>query len=155
MADDPSGSTRELVETLWKRLYAGDYDGVGALFSADGHYRDVPAPDEGARGPAAISARLRLGLEPIDAHVHNLAGIVVEGDTAVTEHTEEWHWHSGETVTLPFVSVMEARDGLLVRWWDYWDLQTLLGAAPSWWIDHIMSGAVDLGLRDGNQETEG
>jgi hypothetical protein len=27
-----------------------------------------------------------------------------------------------------------------VRWWDYWDLQTLMGAAPAWWVEHIMQG---------------
>lgn len=152
MTNDASTTTRQLVETLWTRLYDGDYDGVGELFADDGHYRDVPAPDEGAVGPAAIAARLRLGLEPIDDHVHHLSRIIVEGESAVTEHTEEWHWHTGESVTLPFVSVMEARDGRLIRWWDYWDLQTLLGSAPPWWIDHIMSQAVEIGLRDEDQD---
>jgi len=55
----------------------------------------------------------------------------------VTEHTETWHWHTGEQVTLPFVSVQELRDGSIVRWWDYWDLQTLMNAAPVWWIEHV------------------
>jgi hypothetical protein len=30
------------------------------------------------------------------------------------------------------------RAGKIVRWWDYWDLATLMGAAPQWWIDQIM-----------------
>jgi len=37
--------------------------------------------------------------------------MVAEGDTVVTEHAETWHWHTGEQVTLPFVSVQELRDG--------------------------------------------
>jgi limonene-1,2-epoxide hydrolase len=41
---------------------------------------------------------------------------------------------------LPFVSVMEVRAGKLVRWWDYWDMQTLMSAAPEWWVEHIMQG---------------
>jgi len=32
------------------------------------------------------------------------------------------------------------RDGAIVRWWDYWDLQTLMGAAPAWWIEHVAQG---------------
>ena len=40
----------------------------------------------------------------------------------------------------PFVSVHELRDGAIVRWWDYWDLQTLMGAAPAWWIEHMAQG---------------
>ena len=27
-----------------------------------------------------------------------------------------------------------------MRWTDYWDLQTLLSAAPAWWIEEIASG---------------
>ena len=31
------------------------------------------------------------------------------------------------------------RDDKIVRWWDYWDLATLMNGAPTWWIDHIMN----------------
>ena len=41
---------------------------------------------------------------------------------------------------LPFVSMHEIREGLIVRWWDYWDMSTLMNAAPPWWIEYIMSG---------------
>ena len=27
--------------------------------------------------------------------------------------------------------VMELRDGHILRWWDYWDMQTLMNAAPT------------------------
>jgi limonene-1,2-epoxide hydrolase len=36
--------------------------------------------------------------------------------------------------------VHELRDGKIVRWWDYPDLQKLLAAAPQWWMEHIMKG---------------
>ena len=85
-------------------------------------------------------ARLRLGLERISGYEHTLRLMVAEGDMVVTEHAETWQWHTGEEVTLPFVSVHELRDGTIVRWWDYWDLQTLMGAAPAWWIEHIIQG---------------
>ena len=39
-----------------------------------------------------------------------------------------------------FVSVMELRDGKITRWWDYFNLATLLDAAPPWWLDHIAQG---------------
>jgi hypothetical protein len=41
---------------------------------------------------------------------------------------------------LPFVSVMELRDGKITRWWDYFNLPTLLDAAPQSWLDHIAQG---------------
>ena len=44
----------------------------------------------------------------------------------VTEHVEHWEWGTGERAALPFVSMQELRDGVIVRWWDYWDMGTLM-----------------------------
>lgn len=129
------------VERFWQTLYSRDWDGIAAFFGPDSEYTDVPSPeDDIAVGPDQIVARLRLGLEPIDRYEHELRLMVADGDAVVTEHAETWHWRTGESVRLPFVSVQEVRDGTITRWYDYWDLQTLLGAAPAWWIEHIMVG---------------
>ncbi len=134
-------TNKEKVQALWSALYERDWDAIGSLFAEDSEYMDVPSPaDDVARGPAQIVARLRLGLERISGYEHALRLMVAEGDVVVTEHSETWRWHTGEEVTLPFVSVHELRDGAIVRWWDYWDLQTLMGAAPAWWIEHIAQG---------------
>jgi limonene-1,2-epoxide hydrolase len=135
-----SKDNRALVEDFWRALAARDFDACGDFFTADGHYTDVPAPEEGARGPAAIAARLELGLGPLERYVLRDGSIVADGDMVITEHEEEWYWGTGEQVVLPFVSVMEVRDGKLTRWWDYWDMQTLMNAAPEWWVEHIMQG---------------
>ena len=128
-------------EEFWRALYQRDWAAIGSFFGPDSEYTDVPSPaDDLAHGPEAIVARLRLGLERISGYEHTLRLMVAEGDTVVTEHSETWHWHTGEEVTLPFVSVHEYRDGTIVRWWDYWDLQTLMNAAPGWWIEHIAAG---------------
>jgi limonene-1,2-epoxide hydrolase len=140
-AETNTQSNKETVKALWSALYERDCDAIGSLFGEGSEYTDVPSPaDDVARGPAQIVARLRLGLEPISGYEHALRLMVAEGDVVVTEHTETWHWHTGEEVTLPFVSVHELRDGTIVRWWDYWDLQTLMGAAPDWWIEHVAQG---------------
>jgi len=131
---------REIVTRFWETLYDGDYDGCGAFFAADGVYTDVPVGAAGATGPAEVAARLRLGLEPVDRHVHHLHHIAADGDVVMTEHVEEWFWNTGEHVALPFVSVMELRDGEIIRWWDYFNLPTLLEAAPQWWLEHIAQG---------------
>jgi ketosteroid isomerase-like protein len=142
-------TNRALVERLWKTLYERDFDGVGALFAADGEYTDMPTPAEDvARGPEQIAARLRLGLEPLASIGHEIRTIVAEGDTVVTEHVEFWEWPSGERAELPFVSMHQVREGKLVRWWDYWDLATLMNNAPAWWVEHIMSESARVGLRD-------
>ena len=137
---DPAAN-RALVERLWEDLYRRDFDRVGAYFAPDGEYTDVPTPaDDVARGPAEIAARLRLGLEPLESIGHEVRTIVAEGDMVVTEHVEVWAWPTGERARLPFVSMHQVRDGKLVRWWDYWDLQTLMAAAPAWWVEHVMKG---------------
>jgi limonene-1,2-epoxide hydrolase len=132
---------RARVVAFWEALYRRDWDAIAGFFGPDSEYTDVPSPaDDVARGPDLIVARLRLGLERISGYEHDLRLMVAEGDTVVTEHTETWHWHTGEAVTLPFVSVHELRHGIIMRWWDYWDLQTLMGAAPAWWVEHILQG---------------
>jgi ketosteroid isomerase-like protein len=133
---------KQTIERLWTRLYQRDFDGVGSMFTDDGVYTDVFTPDDDqAVGPAQIAARLRLGLEKLSDIRHHPGIVVAEGDVVMTEHAEEWHWPSGEEVTIRFVSVHEfGPDGRLVRWWDYPDLQKLLAAAPAWWIEHIMQG---------------
>lgn len=140
--DDPATTeaNRALVSRFWEHLYVRDFDACGACFAADGVYTDVPVGEVGATGPAEVAARLRLGLEPIERYVHHLRNLVADGDVVITEHVEEWYWHTGEHVALPFVSVMELRDGEITRWWDYFNLPTLLDGAPSWWLEHIAQG---------------
>lgn len=129
------------VVAFWQTLYDRNWAGLRRFFSAQSEYTDVPSPpDDVARGPDQIEARLRLGLERLSGYEHGLRLMVAQNNAVVTEHTETWHWRTGERVTLPFVSVQELSDGIIVRWWDYWDLQTLMNAAPSWWIEHIAQG---------------
>jgi limonene-1,2-epoxide hydrolase len=120
-----AAANKERVQQFWAALYARDWDGIASFFT----------PDQ-------VVARLRLGLEKISGYEHELRLMVADGDTVVTEHAETWRWHTGEEVTLPFVSVQQLRDGSIVRWWDYWDLSTLMNAAPAWWIEDIAKGYV-------------
>jgi limonene-1,2-epoxide hydrolase len=132
---------RSVVETLWADLGARDFAAVAARFTPDGHYTDVPAPEEGAFGPAEIEARLRLGIGPLQAYECHEGTITAEANRVITEHDESWTWDDEHTATLPFVSVMELDDaGAITRWWDYWDMGTLMNAAPEWWVTHIMAG---------------
>jgi ketosteroid isomerase-like protein len=134
-------SNREIVDAFWEALYRRDYEAVGAFFTDDGEYTDVCSPaDDVARGPAQVAARLKLGFEKLSGISHTVRLIAVDGDTVVTEHGEHWEWPTGEKVTLPFVSIQELRHGKIVRWHDYWDMATLMNAAPQWWVEHIMQG---------------
>lgn len=131
-----------LVTEFWAALARRDFEAVGAFMADDGHYVDVPVIgiDDGAYGPAETTARLTLGIAPLQAYELHDGPIVASGDMVVTEHRETWTWDDDHTVTLPFTSVMEVRDGKVQRWWDYLDLATLMNAAPAWWVEHIAPG---------------
>jgi len=63
----------------------------------------------------------------------------VAGETVVmVERVERWNWKTGEQVDLPIASVVEISGSKISRWIDYWDMQTLLGVAPAWWVEHVM-----------------
>ena len=129
------------ISEFWDTLYSRDFDKIATFFADDATYTDIATPpDDLAVGPEQIVARLRLGIEPISEYRHGGGYSISEGDFVITEHKEIWGWHTGESVTLPFVSVHELRDLMIVRWTDYWDLTTLLNAAPAWWVEQIAAG---------------
>ena len=134
-----SGSASETVAAFWAALYERDWERIRSFFGPESIYYDVPTgPSSAGMGPDSIEARLRLGLEGLVGYEHH-PGVVAEGTggVVVTEHTEVWTWATGETVALPFVSVQHVHDGVILLWKDYWDFQTLMGAAPAAWHERL------------------
>ncbi len=128
----------DVVKRFWAALYDRDWDLVASFFGPASVYWDVPTgPATAARGPAGIVARLQLGLAGLAGYEHFEGPIVAQGEYVVTEHREVWRWDSGETVSLPFVSVMTVADGVITVWKDYWDYQTLMSAAPAAWHERL------------------
>ncbi len=128
---------KRVVARLWECLYRKDFDGVAACIAPNGHYEDVPTPDAGARGPANVVKRLRVGLDPVVRFEHDVHRVVAEGDQVVIEHTETWHFETGEKLTNDFVTIHVVEHGLVALWRDYWDLGTMMAQAPKWWIERI------------------
>jgi limonene-1,2-epoxide hydrolase len=128
---------KRIVATLWDCLYRKDFTAVAACIAEHGLYEDVPAPDRGARGPVNVVKRLRVGLDPVARFEHEVHRVVAEGESVVIEHTETWHFETGEKVTNHFVTVHEVRHGKIELWRDYWDLNTLMAQAPKWWLERI------------------
>jgi limonene-1,2-epoxide hydrolase len=128
----------EVSAAFWAALYARDWPLIRSFFAEDSIYYDVPVgPGAAGRGPDSIEARLRLGIEGLASYSHEPGVVVAQGDIVVTEHAETWVWESGETVTLPFVSVQTVRADKIVLWKDYWDQQTLMNAAPDSWHERL------------------
>jgi limonene-1,2-epoxide hydrolase len=128
---------KRVVESMWKTLYTKDWAKLAGFFTPDAFYEDVPAPDAGARGPENIVRRLRIGLDAVERFEHHFHRIVADGDSVVLEHTEVWHFHTGEVMRNPFVTVHELEGGRIRLWRDYWDMNTMMQAVPKWWIEQI------------------
>ena len=120
MADEASARNRQLVERYWDAHFRRDWDRMAGFFTDDAHYTDVGMDAIGATGPSEIIRRLKIGLEPLSDYKH-LPGtnMIAEGDLVMTEHTEQWHFHTGEVIDHSFVSVTQLRDGRIFRWHDY------------------------------------
>ena len=132
---------------FWESLYTHDWEAVASFFAPTANYVDTGLGESqgGAHGPAEIVARLKLGLDPVEAHHHVEGLVVAEGHVVITEHAEEWVFHTGERIVHPFASVMVFDDdGRIERWWDYSNLPNLLDNAPAWWLEHIAQGYRDL-----------
>lgn len=136
-----SGSTSgnaELVRQFWEALYERDWPGIAEFFGPSSVYWDVPVgPTAAAKGPDAIVSRLQLGLTGLAGYEQYEGPMVCQGRLVVTEHREVWHWPTGETVSLPFVSVMEVDGPTITLWKDYWDQSTLMSAAPASWHERL------------------
>src|SRR5262249_13060179 len=101
---------RQVVERYWEAHFAREWDRMATFFAPSAHYTDVGVDGGGASGPSEIIARLQLGIEPLTGYYHHPRHAIAEGNLVITEHTEEWVFHTGEVVMHPFVSVMELRD---------------------------------------------
>ena len=124
-------STEQTVLGMWRALSARDWDRVKTYLAPDCIYADMPlGPTAAARGPEDIVKRLKIGLEPL-ASYENFDGLMLDNGTDVMyEHHEEWHWPTGESAVLKFVSVHRVENDKITLWKDYWDMGTLAAQAP-------------------------
>ena len=126
-----------LVRRFWGLLYAHEFAALAEFFTDDAVYDDVPIPAAKVVGPAAIVRKLEIGLGRVPRHVHHLHRQVADETCVVTEHTEDWCFADDHVVALPFCSVQVIDRGRISRWSDYSNIDTLLSAAPSWWLEHV------------------
>jgi len=132
---------RTVVTSFWDAMYRGNWESFCAHFTPEAVYTDASTPeDEFATGPSEILARLRLAFDPLESVRDERTFMVADEGAVVTEHIEHWRWKTGETMALPVLTMHKLRDGLIWRWVDYWDMQTLVQAAPPAWFEHVLTG---------------
>jgi limonene-1,2-epoxide hydrolase len=129
-------SVEDTVHGMWKALSARDWESLKTYLSDDCIYLDMPVgPAAAARGPEDIVKRLKIGLEPL-ASYENFDGLMLDNGTDVMyEHHEEWHWPTGESAVLKFVTVHRVDNDKITLWKDYWDMGALANFAPPSWME--------------------
>ena len=71
----------------------------------------IASASSGERRAPARSAQLDALVEHHLSVEHAVHRVVAEDDSVVVEHTETWHFETGESLTNRFVTVHEVRDG--------------------------------------------
>lgn len=131
-----TGEVEAVVHGMWEALSARDWDVLKTFLAPECIYLDMPVgPSAAARGPEDIVKRLKIGIEPL-ASYQNFTGLMVSnGVDVMYEHHEEWHWTTGESAVLQFVTVHRVEGGKITLWKDYWDMAALANHAPPSWLD--------------------
>ncbi|TPG33663.1 nuclear transport factor 2 family protein [Mycobacterium hodleri] len=129
-------SVEDTVLGMWAALSARDWESLKSFLSDDCIYLDMPVgPAAAAKGPEDIVKRLKIGLEQL-ASYENFTGLLVsDGANAMYEHHEEWHWRTGESAVLQFVTVHRVENGKISLWKDYWDMGALANHGPPSWLE--------------------
>jgi limonene-1,2-epoxide hydrolase len=150
MSDSGSAGTVDspvvdTIHALWRGVYEQDWEEIKRHLHDECIYFDVPVgPGIAAKGPANVIKRLKLAIATTSGYEGHPGAVVTDGRHATYEHSETWTWPSEESVTLPFVSVHEIRDGKIALWKDYWDLNTFTSACPSDWFSSLADGGGDM-----------
>lgn len=131
-------SVEDTIHGLWQALSARDWERLTDFVSDDCIYLDMPVgPAAAARGPEDIVKRLKIGLEPLASYVNFDGLLLTNGTDAMYEHHEEWHWETGESAVLKFVTVHRVENGKVTLWKDYWDMSALSSFAPPSWLENF------------------
>lgn len=129
-------TVQDVVLGMWQALSDRDWERIKGFLADDCIYLDVPVgPTAAARGPEDIVKRLKIGIEPL-ASYENFPGLMVDnGADVMYEHSEEWHWATGESAVLRFATVHRVENGRITVWKDYWDMAALADFAPPSWLE--------------------
>ncbi|MGB0619980.1 MAG: nuclear transport factor 2 family protein [Myxococcota bacterium] len=127
---DLSARNKATVEKMWKALSDFDFETLKSCLHPEVHYEDVPTEDPGAIGPENVVARLSVAWDHIDKQIQTTHRIAADGDVVFLDHTEQWIFKTGETVGHRFASMHELKDGKIIKWSDFWDVNNFVGQFP-------------------------
>lgn len=126
MQPDPENETTVLA--FCAAFARRDVDEVLGFFADGAVYHNIPfAPARGAEEIRAVLDAFVPGSPSIEFDVRHVASA---GPVVFTERVDRMTF-DGRDVELPVAGVFELADGKITAWRDYFDLQQLMGGAPS------------------------
>ena len=139
MAREPTTGERNkaTVEKMWTALGRFDFETLKSCLHADVHYEDVPTEDPGAKGPENVVARLSVAWDHLKQQDQTTHRIAADGNTVFLDHSEKWIFKSGETVEHRFATMHELKDGKIIKWSDFWDVNNFVGQFPQWFLEEM------------------
>ncbi len=97
----------DMIHEFYKALDRLDLDAVTAFFTEDGIYHDLPVPTDPTIGHEGIRKKLGIIADALDRLEIQLASVIEDGDTVMSERVEIWHFPTGERPSLPVMSTFE------------------------------------------------
>src|SRR5262245_47790665 len=108
-----------LVQDFCNEWAKGDLDAIMGYFADDAVYHNIPiAPVEGKEAIRATIEGFIGGVDKLEFRVDNVAAV---GDIVLTERVDIFSM-PGVTIELPVMGTFEVRDGKIVAWRDYFDM---------------------------------
>ena len=119
----------ELVERFCAEWGKGaDVEAIISYFADDAVYHNIPIePCVGKDAIRGMFAMFTTGVESIEFRVENIAA---SGDTVMTERVDVFVLPHTR-VELPVMGTFEVRDGKIVAWRDYFDLNQYMTQVSS------------------------
>jgi len=131
---DESLENVKLVESFFLHLSKMDFRAASSMFTREGIYRDEPLLSLDAEGPQAIYTKLSGALNELTDFPITLLSVVASGNDVVTTRVEEWHFPTGNILTLPVMCMHSVDEGQFSTWHEYWDLSTFKRQVSSDWL---------------------
>jgi len=136
-----SEQNKATVEKMWKALNVFDLNTLKICLHDNVHYEDVPTEDPGAIGPENLVKRLCVAWDHIKEQIETTHRSAAEGDLVFLVHIEKWISKSGETVEHRFATMHELKDGKIIKWSDFWDVNNFVGQFPQWFLEEMAKKA--------------
>jgi limonene-1,2-epoxide hydrolase len=118
----------DLVQAFCDSWATGDLDTIMSFFADDAVYHNIPV--DPVRGADAIRATIAGFTAGVESVVFEMKHIAAADDVVLTERLDVFTFPSGQ-VALPVAGTFEVRDGRIVAWRDYFDMNQFVSQLPT------------------------